>query len=1171
MKLRGLQLYSVPGIDRPFTVEPAEQAGVINVITGRNASGKTTLLRAIRGLLYPRGYTDHRWYVSGDFVDETGAVLRVTNTGGATTWASGEQHIAAPALPDARFAGCYLLQFEDLAGAASQGEHGATEDALAEHIAQALTGGYKLKEVRDLFPAKASRAGKLSKELQAARKHRDQVSAERVALRAEQERLQELEAALQEAEAAAGTLTRVQDAEAYRKARRERLEIDATLEAMPPSMDKLTDNDLEQLQAIDDALAAARKRKTTAEEETRPAAEQRLRESGLADSGVTLDDLAEPRAQITEVRDAEGKLRDAREARETEAGGLDDRVRDLGGDQREPPEALQPEDVRKAATALGERREQQAEIRQLELAHQRLPGDEEAEVALDAVREARHALREWLAGADASGRTSRRWVDWLWLGVPLSIAAGWVAVAVDPAFIGLLVLGLAGVGVRWWRLDPGRTLQAARERFDRTEFAPPEEWTRPAVEARIEELETRLSAAEMTHARIEERRAIERTLDSQRRALADTDKALAEQAQALGFDPKALDEGFAAWIEAVTAYRTQRTRFARAEARVHSLEQTIDGATKTVTAFLSRHQVAPEDEAPSAAALEKAMNHLERRIKQRDQASDELNAADAEIASAEAEIERQSELRGQFFARRDLADGDTDTLRARLDRREEWRRLVGERERAVGAEDANEARLSGEEGEALRALAKADEAEALAQRESAASQEQEKAQALRDQIADIKARADQAGKDRRLEQAEAEVQRLEDELERVLEQGFRERAGAVLLEDVEAQVEEVQRPAALAQAQSWFGAFTDHAFELELRPGDPPVFIARDTATGEVRSLDALSSGTRMQLLLAVRLGFAIHAEGDGGKLPLFLDHALATSDPDRFASAAHAVRQIASEGRQVFYLTADPGELQRFKNALGEPAVHEIDIDAERGRAVAATDQAAVLGQGPTPLPSPETVGEEAFIAQLQIPSVDSWQGAGAVHPAYMLRDQPDLLYRLLTAGLASVGQIQAFLARHAGQQMLSKDERDLLAGRIAAIEAWVEAWCEGRGRPVGRVLLGDEASPVKAKRTTKFEEIAALADAHGGDPQALLRALRNQEVSGMRQSMVSELGEFLGEHGYLPAREPLSLEERRLRVLESLAGSADIEAAGALAADLLRRLEAGLEQRAPTEVPGT
>lgn len=1163
MKLRGLKLYSVPGIDRSFTVEPASQAGVINVITGRNASGKTTVLRAIRGLLYPRGYTDHRWYVIGEFVDETGAVLQVTNTGGATTWVSGQQHIAAPALPEAQFAGCYLLQFEDLAGAVSQSEHGPTEDALAEHIAQALTGGYKLKEVRDLFPAKALRAGKLSKELQAARKQRDQVSSERVALRAEQERVQELEAALEEAEAAAGTLTRVQDAEAYRQARRQRLEIEATLEAMPPSMDKLTGDDLEQLQAIDDALATARQRKTTAVEQTRPEAEQRLRDSGLADSSVTLDDLAELRARITEVRDAEGKLRDAREALDTEAGGLDDRVRDLGGDQSEAPETLQHEDVRKAATALGERREQQAEIRQLELARQRLPDDDEVEVAIDALREARHALREWLAGADASGRTSRRWVDWLWLGVPLAIAAAWAAVAVDPAFVGLLLLGLAGVGVRWWRLDPGRTLKAARERFERTEFTPPEEWTRSAVEARLEELEARVSAAEVNHARIEERRGIERTLDGQRRALGETDKALAEQAKALGFDPKELDEGFATWLDAVTAYRSQRTRFAKAQARVCSLEQAINGATTTVMKFLSPHQVAPEEEAPSAAALEKAMDRLERRIEQRDQASADLSAAAAEIASAEAEIERQSELRGQFFARRDLVDGDTDTLRARLDRREEWQRLVGERERAVGAEGANKARLSGEEGEGLRALADADEAEALAQRESAASQEQAKAMGLRDQIADIKARADQAGKDRLLEHAEAEVQRLEDELERVLEQGFRERAGAVLLEDVEAHVEEVQRPAALAHAQSWFGAFTDHAFELELRPGDPPVFIARDTATGESRSLNALSSGTRMQLLLAVRLGFAIHAEGDRGKLPLFLDHALATSDPDRFASAANAIHQVTSEGRQVFYLTADPGELQRFKYALGEPAVHEIDIDVVRGRAVAATDQAAVLGEAPKPLPSPEKAGEDAFFAQLQIPSVDPWQGAGAVHPAYMLRDQPELLYRLLIAGLASVGQIQALLERHAGRQMLSMAERDLLAGRIAAIAAWVEAWCEGRGRPVGRVLLGDEASPVRAKRTTKFEEVAALADAHGGDPQALLRALRNQEVSGMRQSMVGELEEFLDEHGYLPAREPLSLEERRLPVLEALADSSNLEEAGVFAGDLVSRLENGFQRR--------
>jgi DNA repair protein SbcC/Rad50 len=51
MKLRQLEIRLLPGIDEAFTVD--FQPDAVNVITGPNASGKSSLVRAVRALLYP--------------------------------------------------------------------------------------------------------------------------------------------------------------------------------------------------------------------------------------------------------------------------------------------------------------------------------------------------------------------------------------------------------------------------------------------------------------------------------------------------------------------------------------------------------------------------------------------------------------------------------------------------------------------------------------------------------------------------------------------------------------------------------------------------------------------------------------------------------------------------------------------------------------------------------------------------------------------------------------------------------------------------------------------------------------------------------------------------------------------------------------------------------------
>lgn len=103
---------------------------------------------------------------------------------------------------------------------------------------------------------------------------------------------------------------------------------------------------------------------------------------------------------------------------------------------------------------------------------------------------------------------------------------------------------------------------------------------------------------------------------------------------------------------------------------------------------------------------------------------------------------------------------------------------------------------------------------------------------------------------------------------------------------------------------------------------------------------DALSSGTREQVGVAVRLAMAeVLAANHGGCLPVVLDDAFANSDPDRVRELQRMLDLAASRGLQVIVLTCNPNDYR----ALGAAMTHELKRP---------------IMQSPGPQPAPSTPG---------------------------------------------------------------------------------------------------------------------------------------------------------------------------------------------------------------------
>ena len=164
-----------------------------------------------------------------------------------------------------------------------------------------------------------------------------------------------------------------------------------------------------------------------------------------------------------------------------------------------------------------------------------------------------------------------------------------------------------------------------------------------------------------------------------------------------------------------------------------------------------------------------------------------------------------------------------------------------------------------------------------------------------------------------------------------------------------------------------------------------------------------------MQLLLAVRVAFAIEAEKGRTPLPLFLDEALTTADPDRFRAVADSLRRLSEEdGRQIFYLTAQPEEGRYWAEAA--PAVIDLAASRRAGRAVTIPEEVGLPPAAPEP-PHPGGLRPEEYAVRIGVDPVQPWGPPDGLHVFHFLRDDLELLRRLLRASVEHLGPLASLL----------------------------------------------------------------------------------------------------------------------------------------------------------------
>ncbi len=1122
MKLQKLNVRRMPGFeDRGFEVDGLSDG--LNLVVGPNASGKTTTCRAIRGLLWPETLQQTAPVsLVGQWVDD-GHEVRLELEADRLTCQIDGQPSSPPAMPASHLAECYTVTVGTLIQATD------SDGRLAATVLREMAGGYDLDAVAQQFTIPPRLGRKEMNDRQEAAQRVRALQQEQQSLQNEEDELADLEQEIQAGRRAQDRLARLEDVRQRLDVGSQIVETTCALEQLPPDMDRLAGNELSALAELQGDLDEAQRQREQARQQAADA-QQAKDQAALPPEGIPSELLKEQDARLEQLRDLERQIGQADEELADAQAVVAQALARLG-DGTDPDrlnridraELDGVEEFHREAERLASRRTALEERLAV------LGPDSQAE-ATDTLVQAVDVLRQWFEAAGPGQEPSRRDRRVAWALAAVLVAAGLVM----GLWISLRALLIAAAGVAGGVAlllarpsAPQDARQACRQRFSRLGLEPPERWETEAVGRHLNQLEKRLAETRLDGERQLERRNRQVELDKLKAQAEALDRRRASLAQTLGVAVPGSDLSLVDFARDLLDYRRVRDDVLGLRAKRELLQGQRDEQLGAVNAYLARFGQEPCREFTIARVRCGALADRAERFRRADE---QLALAGRAIVKADEAIEKLLQRRSRLYETAGLADGDETDLRERLSRLAEYRTLrsaLGElqvRQRAIQSRLAD-----------VPELQELDRAQVDA--EAARLQEQaDRLGGLVDRAAGIRARVEQARRENRLQQALAAQDEATDRLAQRRDEARRAAAGTFLLDRVRQEQQAEHQPAVFRQARQWLSDFTRGRYDLRLSPGQggQPAFRAYDNTQQRGLELDELSGGTRMQLLLAVRLAFAATAER-GLQLPFVLDEALNGTDPVRFGAIVECLTALVRQGRQVFYLTCQPGDAEAWRQVAQQQGLDDAKLfDLARIRNLQQPAGTLLMASAAAhqAVPAPEGRSLSEYAAAVGVPAFDPAAGAAGLHVAHLL-DDPDHLYALLRAGVQTYGQLRSLLDHGRADAFLPASVAQRMAARAVVVQATCDAWGIGRGRPLTR-----EALSAAGVSDVFIDRVTDLAREVNWDARPVVQALEeraDERARGFRANALAAVAEYLSAEGYLDPREPLAESEALSQVLSS------------------------------------
>ncbi|MGH0053345.1 MAG: hypothetical protein ACQ5SW_08165 [Sphaerochaetaceae bacterium] len=355
--------------------------------------------------------------------------------------------------------------------------------------------------------------------------------------------------------------------------------------------------------------------------------------------------------------------------------------------------------------------------------------------------------------------------------------------------------------------------------------------------------------------------------------------------------------------------------------------------------------------------------------------------------------------------------------------------------------------------------------------------------------------------DTALENAELELLEAQQSLEDLRHKEVEKRMVYQLFEQVEEQMEHAYQPQVLQKASEWLKRITQNRYVLSV--GDEG-FLAKDAIAMRSYSLDQLSSGTRIQLLFAIRMAFLELLEGGGQyRFPVFFDELMANSDDERSLAIAQAIVEIAKQ-RQVFYCTAQHDEVQKLKT-VGNGDIHLINLE-DAMRAYHVLQYPFVEAPVERIALPPFHDDYQAYAKACNVAGPALWEPIGSLSSWYLCSTSQEL-EQLLARNYATAGQAKSVSSVYGERFHL-----------LAAAQALARI---GRPKLLSCVDLDDDDLNLNRKAAF-YARLLSFLEGGNKNGNDILAAIEEGTLKGFRESTKEMLSSWLYEHGFASAEHP-------------------------------------------------
>ena len=1119
MELRKVMVRQMPGVKEPFSVQP--YSAHLNLLVGPNESGKTTLCRAIRAILWPGTETDEPIGIESQWT-EADATLTATREKTRVIWRREGKETPPPLLPDERFSGCFTLGLGDLLL-----DNGSSTDAeMAAEIYRQMSGRYDLTAIGEQFAVSAKNGQAERRIVRDFRKKVADIQRTQRHLAREEDRLPAVYAERDKIHTSNAELDLLKMARDLAKERQHLRQIRAALAEFPREMGQLQGHEKRDLEALQTDYAQFRSQLPDCEKPIQ-AARTVIQSCRLPHGPIGEGELSTWGERAGTLQRVEIKFEEKRDEVTVAQGALAESVEHLAPEHA--PQGLTPLDRELLGDLEGFLREAEA-VRQERI---RIDTDrnylQEGEKGKPkaTLEWGMEALRDWRARkAHSTGHKVIRNLSWLGvIALILGLNLGWFSHWSGFVLAGVAI-GMLGVTFLFER-NRDLAAQQCQRQYDKLRLKPIFDWSLESVDSHLKQLEEKWKGA----VELERRKTLLDELQAREERLAQkelqVDEKRAKLCLQLQVDPGG-DLQLFLFANRILKWEEAREKLAGLEAQLSRLEEMVQEGLEDLNTFFKRQG---EPEVQDATAARGRLEDLKVRSARLENAREILERELVRYDEVEARIRTQEERIKRFWKKTGLQVGDQRALYQYLDWLDEYRNLVnGCNHREQNIREYKK-KLKSRQDLLELTFEEADSRVRICEQSVA------KLGDVMGEIGGIEASIQKAGQRDSLEKALADLSEGEQLLEERRQENLHSMAGKFLLERVRDQHDNQSCPKVLRCAAEFFAKFTHHKYNLIVdERSDSPSFRVFEVFSQIGKGLSELSDATRIQLLLAVRLAFAGQIER-GIKLPIFLDDVLTTSDPSRFQAIVESLNVLAAEEeRQIVYLTANPSDAARWSQTLMKKGVEQvapIDLGQIRGMAKTTSPIKKVKGPAVREIPSPEGRSADKYGSLLQVPSLDFSNSVTNVHLFYLLRDDLGTLYDLLRAPAETVGQWQA-LVDGGGHRIISDHKVERVLARVDLMKAFSCNWRVGRHQKAEASVWAATgmSDPYLKNLNSLFEEMK-------GDIRRLLSVLREGRDSRTQHLTavdVEELENRLVKSGLIDKRPILSEDEIAMAVIPAV-----------------------------------